>query len=65
MHCPSLGWWRVPLVPADGDRGVDWELALELPWDAEPGDYLVMVVVRDEAGNRLERWGVFTVVEEQ
>ena len=53
--CPGLGWDRVQLEPADGKRRIDWVAWLPIPQDAAAGVHRVTVVVRDKAGNRLER----------
>ncbi len=54
VHCPELGWERLALQPSD-ERGVDWERWLRVAEDALLGEHSVLVVVRDAAGNRLER----------
>jgi Ca-activated chloride channel family protein len=54
VHCPELGWERV-MLEAEDDGRIDWAAELQVPEDALTGRYEVLVVVRDAAGNRLER----------
>jgi len=61
-HCPLLGWHRVNLLPRDGRTAVHHRLNRMLPEDTPPGEYLVMVVIRDRAGNRMERFLMLSVV---
>jgi len=55
VDCPGLGWERVLLEPEDGKLCVDWVAWLNVPERLVPGEYEVLVVVRDKAGNRLEQ----------
>jgi Ca-activated chloride channel family protein len=55
VHCDDLGWERLALVSPDEGRGIDWNKWLRVPKDTPPGTYMLLVVVRDTAGNRVER----------
>ncbi len=54
VHCEALGLLRVPLNP-ENKKMVDWKRFLKIEKDIEPGEYTLLVVVRDGAGNRLEK----------
>jgi Ca-activated chloride channel family protein len=58
VHCPELKWMRQVLA---SDDGVHWTLKLRVPAGTAAGEYRVMVVVRDKAGNRAEQWTTFKV----
>lgn len=53
VHLADIGWQRVVLEP--GPEKIRWRGRLRLAKDAPQGEYTVMVVVRDVAGNRLEQ----------
>lgn len=54
-HSEALDILRVALEPEDGDKRVDWAKWFSVPEDMEEGTYELLVVMRDTAGNRLER----------
>ncbi len=54
VHSPELGWNRIALAPIDAER-VFWDRLMVLDATVAPGTYTVLVVVRDDAGNRLSR----------
>ena len=58
VHCPELGWQRLVLASKDF---VTWTARLRVPAVTTPGEYRVMLVVRDRAGNRAEQWQSLTV----
>ncbi|MDJ0764020.1 MAG: VIT domain-containing protein [Myxococcota bacterium] len=59
-HCEGLGIHRQALNP-ENKRMVHWSRFLRIPKEVGPGDYSLLVVVRDGAGNRLERHLTVTV----
>jgi Ca-activated chloride channel family protein len=61
VDCPELGWKRLKLSPADGKKQIDWVAWLTIPDGVVAGEYELLVVVRDKAGNRLERKVKITV----
>jgi Ca-activated chloride channel family protein len=63
VHCEALGWNRVTLEPEDKEKSVDFSKWLKIPADTEAGQYEILVVVRDSAGNRLEKTVYITVYE--
>jgi Ca-activated chloride channel family protein len=58
VHCPELGWQRLVLASKDF---VTWTARLRVPAVTTPGEYRIMLVVRDRAGNRAEQWQSLTV----
>jgi uncharacterized membrane protein len=58
VHCLELGWLRQTL--SANDR-VHWSARVRVPADAAPGEYAVLVAVRDRAGNRTEQRQTLTV----
>jgi Ca-activated chloride channel family protein len=58
LHCPELGWQRLVLASKDF---VTWIARLRVPAGTTPGEYRIMLVVRDRAGNRAEQWQSLTV----
>jgi Ca-activated chloride channel homolog len=54
-HSEALGIRRAALEPADEDDRIDWSGWFEVGADVAPGVYPLLVVVRDDAGNRVER----------
>jgi Ca-activated chloride channel family protein len=60
VHCPELGWDRLVLEATDS-ASIDWLATLDIPWRTPPGEYRVLLVVRDRAGNRLEQQTILFV----
>jgi Ca-activated chloride channel family protein len=58
VHCRELGWLRQVLSTEDG---IHWTVRLHVQSDMTKGDYQVLVVVRDRAGNRAEQKHTLTV----
>ena len=58
VHCRELGWLRQVLSTEDG---VHWTARVRVPGDITKGDYQLLVVVRDRAGNRAEQQHTLTV----
>jgi len=58
VHCPELGWLRQVLASEDG---VHWTVKLRVPASSAAGEYRLLVVVRDRAGNRAEQWQTLKV----
>ena len=58
VHCRELGWLRQVLSTEDG---IHWTVRLQVQSDMTKGDYQVLVVVRDRAGNRAEQKHTLTV----
>ena len=58
VHCPELGWMRQVLASEDN---VHWTVRLRAPAGTVAGEYRVLLVVRDRAGNRAEQWQTLKV----
>ena len=58
VHCKELGWLRRVLSSNDELR---WTGKVRVPTGATVGEYRVLLVVRDRAGNRAEQWQTFQV----
>jgi hypothetical protein len=58
VHCRELGWLRQVLPSEDG---IHWTARLRVASDMTVGDYYVLAVVRDRAGNRAEQTRTLTV----
>jgi Ca-activated chloride channel family protein len=58
VHCLELGWLRQVLSAKDR---VHWTLRLRVPAGTAAGEYQVLVVVRDRAGNRAEQYQTLIV----
>ena len=58
VHCRGLGWLRQVLSTEDG---IHWTARVRIPSDITKGDYDVLLVVRDRAGNRAEQKHTLTV----
>ena len=58
VHCRELGWLRLVLSSEDA---IHWTTRVRVPGDITKGDYQVLVVVRDRAGNRAEQNHTLTV----
>ena len=61
VHSEALHIDRLSLEPVDGDRRVDFEKWIRIDESIAPGEYALGVVVRDAAGNRLEKTLYVTV----
>lgn len=61
LHCETLGWNRVSLIPVTSTRAVRWHKWLKVKRGAALGEHHVLVVMRDLAGNRIEQTVVVTV----
>ena len=58
VHCKELGWLRQVLTSKDDVR---WTAKVRVPAGVAPGEYRVLLVVRDRAGNRAEQWQTLEV----
>ncbi|MBN2525450.1 MAG: VWA domain-containing protein [Deltaproteobacteria bacterium] len=60
VHCKGLNWRR-EVFELSSEDDVLWQRWMRIPTDAAPGQYKVLVVARDKAGNRIEQTVTITV----
>jgi len=64
VHCEELGLNRVLLIAEDNQKRINWSKWIKIEKDIQAGTYTILVVMRDAAGNRLEKELTIEVYEE-